>query len=257
MVDGRSIWAAFRFEWRRSLSGFRIASWCVLAFFTPVLIFLVQSRSRADVSQLVMGSVIFVLVVEVTCLLGLLLWGAPLIQSELESNSWIYLAVRPRGRIHLLLGKYVNAVTWVFLAALTAISITAPFVWMVRVGQFWTVIVTLAFLSSLSYGALYVLMAVIFPKRAMVFAVAYTLIFEGLVSLVPATVNRLTIQYRLRSLLFRWMDWYERIPEDARILLSKAPAWQNVGFLLGLTALLLGAAVVIIQYREYAVNSPD
>jgi len=53
------------------------------------------------------------------------------------------------------------------------------------------------------------------------------------------------------------MDWYERIPEDARILLSKAPAWQNIGLLLGLTGLLLGAAVVIIQYREYAVSSPD
>ncbi len=256
-MNAESVWAVFRFEWRRSLSGFRIVAWLVLALFTPILILLVQSRPLDPVSEYVMGSVIFVLVVEVTCLLGLLLWGAPLIQAELESNSWIYLAVRPYGRVHLLLGKYANATTWVFLAAVTAISITSRFVWMVETERLWVVIVALSLLSSLAYGALYVLIAVVFPKKAMVFAVLYTLIFEGLVSLVPATINRLTIQYRLRSLLFHWMDWYDKVPEDARILLSKAPPWQNVGVLLGITVSLLAAAVVAIQFREYLTGGPD
>ncbi len=253
----QSIVAVFRFEWRRSLEGFRIAAWFVLALFTPALILLVQSRQNSNTGDFVIGSVIFLLVVEVTCLLGLLLWGAPLIQSELESHSWIYIAVRPRGRVHLLLGKYANAVVWVFLACLAAITLTAKIAWMIDTVQFWMVIVVLSFLSSLAYGALYVLMAVLFPRRAMVLAVGYTLVFEGLVSLVPATINRLTIQYRLRSLLVHWMGWYEQIPDDAKSLVSQAPPWQNVVLLLVITTSLLGVAVVAIQFREYLTGGED
>ncbi len=49
--------------------------------------------------------------------------GAPLVHAELEGRTWIYLAVRPRGRVSVLLGKYLTAVAWTTLAGWTSTTI--------------------------------------------------------------------------------------------------------------------------------------
>ena len=252
-----SLLAVFQFEWRRSFSGFRIAAWLVLALFTPAVILLLQSNSASVPPNYIFGTIIFYLVVEVTCLLGLLLWAAPMIQSELESNSWIYCAVRPYGRIHVLLGKYCNAIAWVFLAAATAVSITSRFVTMVEVGQFWRVAMVLILLGCMTYGALFALMAVLFPNRAMVVAVVYTIVFEGFMGFIPATINQLTVQYRLRSLLVGWMGWTDQLPTEWLLSISGAPPVQDVLILIATTIGLLGISCFFIGYREYITGRHD
>jgi len=227
--------------------------------FTPALIQAAHLRSESYLSDPVLGSLVFFLITEVTCLLGLLLWGTPLILSELEANSWLYVAVRPGGRLHLLLGKYANAVLWVFMAAFTSMSLTAISSRYIVADVFplWAVVVILSALGSLSYGALFCLIAVAFPKRSMVIAVSYVLVFEFLVSFVPATINRLTILYRLRTLLMQWMGWMEDLPPSAQLFLSDAPAWYNVMVVLGFAAAYLALAALIIQLREYLTHVPD
>lgn len=241
------------------MSPFRIWAWLVLAFFTPILIQTARFRADSVPSDAVLGTIIFFLITEVTCLLGLLLWATPLILTELEANSWLYAAVRPGGRVHLLIGKYLNAVVWVFLAAFASISLTAKSVEYLYGDALllWGVVTALSALASLSYGALFCLLAVAFPRRSMVIAVANVLIFEFLLSFLPATVNRLTVLYRLRSLLVQWMGWYDQLDPNMQLFLSDAPAWQNVLFVLILSAVYLGAAVAVVQFREYLTDRPE
>ena len=120
------------------------------------------------------------------------------------------------------------------------------------------VMLALVGLSCPAYGALYVFIGALLHRRAMVAAVAYTLLMEFVVSFIPAMVNQLTVQYRLRNLLLRWMNWETmaglRDP-NARQFFSEAPAWQHVLILVALTAGLLTASVWLIQRREFA--QPD
>ncbi len=116
--------------------------------------------------------------------------------------------------------------------------------------------VALVSLASACYGALYALFGVVLHRRAMVIAVGYTLVFEFLVSLIPAVINRLTVQYRLRNLLFAWMDWWELLPKEAGdMFLGTEPAWVHLLVLAVGVLGILWLAAQIVQMREYATIS--
>ena len=91
------------------------------------------------------------------------------------------------------------------------------------------------------------------PRRAMLLAVAYTLIFELVISFVPAVINKFTVQYRLRALLVEWCDL--PLPganqSGALSLIGDAPAWRHVAILLLLTPVLLTISVVILRWSEF------
>ncbi|MCU0961150.1 MAG: ABC transporter permease subunit [Pirellulaceae bacterium] len=202
------------------------------------------------------AAVFFGLIPEVITLFGLLLWVPTLVHAELEGRTWIYLAVRPRGRVSVLLGKYLTAITWTMLAGWTSATVCAAIARPDHVLRLWATMMALVTLASLCYGALYALFGVALHRRAMVIAVGYTLVFEFLVSFIPAVINKLTVQYRLRNLLFTWMDWWELVPKEAGdIFLGTEPAWLHL--------LVLGAGVVgvlwlatqVVQLREYATIS--
>jgi ABC-type transport system involved in multi-copper enzyme maturation permease subunit len=245
-----------RFELLRTLTVSRITGWFVLVLF-PVFIvsvityYTADYQDHADVRP--WGMVMFGLIPEVICLLGLLLWATPIVHTELEGRTWIYLAVRPRGRINVLLGKYLAAVLWTASAAWTSailcVLIARP---EMALRLLWCLSALVGF-SCLAYGALYCLIGAFFHRRAMVIAVAYTLVFEFLVSLIPAMINKFTVQYRLRCLLVNWMEWStERFPEGFELLLGDEPSWLHVLILIGIIVGLLVAGTQVIQHREYA-----
>ena len=257
-----SIRAVFQFEWRRSWSPFRIVSWTILALFTPALFLIVSRGGTSSPNDIVLGMSLFFLVPEATCLLALLLWATPSVFSELESHAWLYLAARPNGPVHMLLGKYLNALVWTFSAALASITLTAklgeyylpdPFQW-------WVILASLAAFSTITYGALFCLFAVIWPKRSMVLAVVYIIVFEFLVSFLPATINRLTVQFRLRSLLVDWMGWRRILERDTPTLhavFGDARPWLHALSLLAMAAFYLGLAGWLVSRREYLTHVPD
>ena len=90
----------------------------------------------------------------------------------------------------------------------------------------------------------------------MVIAVVYTLVFELVVSLVPAIINKLTVQYRLRALFVDWTAIDIGRTDDfvTAELISNAPSWVHVVVLIGYTLGLLTAAVCLIRHREYTVS---
>ncbi len=199
------------------------------------------------------GFVFFALIPEVITLFGLLLWVPALVHAELEGRTWIYLAVRPRGRVSVLLGKYLTAITWTALSGWISTTICVLVARPDNALRLWGTMVALVAFSCVAYGAIYSLIGVWLHRRAMVLAVAYTLIFEFLVSLIPAVINKFTVQYRLRNLLFTWMDWWDLVPTGAsNVFLGTEPAWLHVLILCGMVVGILIIAVQLIQHKEYA-----
>jgi ABC-type transport system involved in multi-copper enzyme maturation permease subunit len=211
-----------------------------------------QAELSPGIDDTIWGFIFFGLLPQGVTLLGLLLWATPLVQAELEGKTWIYLAVRPRGRASVLFGKYLAAITWTAVMGWTSATLCVLVAQPEYAWRLWGTLILVVGFACLGYGALYSLIGVLEPRRAMVLAVGYTLVFEFLVSLVPAVINQFTVQYRLRNLFVLFMGWRRLIPEDAgRLLLGDQPAWLHILILCGYALGLMLVARQVIRRREY------
>ena len=86
------ILAVFRFEVRRSLTVARLAWWLALTLFPVGIVALLMTAGAQITNRDVWTSIFFFLCPFTVCLLGLLLWAPSLLQSELEADTWSYLA---------------------------------------------------------------------------------------------------------------------------------------------------------------------
>ncbi len=261
-VERGIVWktlTVIRFEMRRTRTDARALTWLVMVLFPAGLLSLYrwEAETTADFQpppEPILGIVLYGLIPQVVCLLGLLLWVAPVLQAELDGRTWIYLAVRPGGKTATLIGKYLNGIAWTASAALLGLTIgmlagrlhvSEPF-------RVWRVIAGLIFFSCFAYGAAYSVIGAIFHRKAMVVSVAYILIFEVVISNLPAVINQFTVQHHLFNLLFHWMAW--EVPEDAQLLVGGQPAWQHVTALIVYTLTMLSIATLILRWRQYVTS---
>jgi ABC-type transport system involved in multi-copper enzyme maturation permease subunit len=196
-------------------------------------------------------TLLYVLVPEAVCLLGLLVTMCPAVADELERGTWIHVAVRPGGRRALLLGTYLAAVVWTSVVGILG-AILAVFVCGVEdplplIG----VLAGLVLLSTVGRAALFALPAVVLPKRALVASVVVALIVEFMAGFIPAVVNQFAVSLRLRSLLVAWMGWRYKVPADMRVFVDTQPPWLQVAAVLVLATLYLATAVAILEYRQF------
>ena len=94
----------------------------------------------------------------------------------------------------------------------------------------------------------------LFYRRAMIFCVAYTAGIEITMSFVPAVINRLTIQYRLRAFLFDNESPLKKMIDDDtfdRLFVGTDTTTQTVLWLITLTAVFLAVALTSVQVREF------
>ena len=262
-----NVGAVFLFEWRRSLTVPRMAWWLVLAGFPVFIIGLIRftvdasnPASASDVDpvprELWVGF-LFALGPMLVTMLGTMLWVTPALSAELERRSWVYLAVRPHGGRAVLLGKYLAAVTWVIPPVLLGLAVA---VWISRVSggwQIWWAMARLTCLSTPAYAAVYLLLGTIMPRRGMVLAVGYSLLFELVISFVPAVINKLTVHHRLQALLLRWceIDIPPELMSGAMTLIGNSPPWQHVLILLIYPPILLTASLAILQASEFSSSA--
>ncbi|TVQ00430.1 MAG: hypothetical protein EA381_07480 [Planctomycetaceae bacterium] len=247
--------AVFAFEWRRALTFPRLAWLVALAALPPVLLGVVRSAAGSDPPLEIAAILVYVLAPCLACMMSVFLGAAPAISAELEGRSWVYLAVRPHGPLAVLLGKYLVAVSWALPVGLIG-AIGGSLVLMREVSwRLITVQCGLVVLSCVAYAAAFLLIGVIAPKRAMVLGVMYAIFFEVGASLVPAAINLLTIQYRLRCLLVRGMEIdvsrLERNP-ILRSYLGEEPAIWHVSLLLLMAVGFVTVAGLLLRYREFA-----
>ena len=249
MFNPGMILDVIRFELKRSMTKGRIGIWCILVAFPVILFYLMNSISgisRADAwtwSQ-------YLFIVEIVCQLGLLLWATPVVSTEIESQTWIYLAMRQSGRSTVFIGKYFTAVIWTFSAAMVALTLCMVVVPDMFDVFHWYVMTILAALSCIAHAAIFLLIGVLFQKRAMVTAVFYTLAIEYGLSFVPALANKITVNYRLRSLLANWVDLDENIQREL-VFIGAEPTHIHLFCLFTITLVALCAALFRLKYAEY------
>jgi ABC-type transport system involved in multi-copper enzyme maturation permease subunit len=245
--------AVFLFEWKRSLTAARIAWWVVLTVFPVLIVTLVRSVAIEPLPREPWILLLFALTPMVVSMLGTFLWATPAVSAELEGRSWVYLATRPGGNTAVLLGKYLAAVTWVLPAALLGLAMAVALVPLDDAWQIGLIIARITCLSCPAYAAVYLLIGALFPKRAMALAVAYTLLFEFVISMIPAMINTLTVQVRSRTLLIEWTDVsLGEVRDGPMAVLGEPPAWRHVLILVAYTATLLIVAIVRVRQSEYS-----
>lgn len=246
--------AVFAFEWRRALTIPRLVWMIALASFPPVLLLLVRTAARDVPPPEIAAILVFVLSPCVACMMSVFLLATPALASELEGRSWVYLAVRPHGPLSVLLGKYLVAVTWALPVGLLSAILGSLVLGSDNVLQLIWVQCGLVCLSCIAYSAVFLLVGVLAPKRAMVMGVVYAVGFEVLAAFIPAAVNLLTIQHRLRCILVRGMEFDPQHAGDNPVFLAyfgdESTSW-HVGVLLAMTVGYLVAAGLILKYREF------
>lgn len=255
----RGIGTVFRFECKRSLTFKRGIWWMLLAAFPPALMLLILVTAGQPPSYEPVAVAAYVLCPGVVSMLGVFLWATPWLSSELEGRSWVYPAVRPGGKWSILFGKYFAAVAWTIpaglVAATLAILILSPSDRFTVIWTMWKLVVA----SCFSYAAVFVLIGTLFPKRAMVFSIFYTLVMEVVLANIPAAVNLLTVQFRLRCLAVRWLEWDESMAPGRRgrpspvftAYFGDESAMWHVGVLAAMTLGFLAAAAFLVNYREF------
>ena len=103
MILLRGTWAAFRYQWSRSWTPSRFVWWLVLAAFPPFVIGLTYFADSDRPPPEILVQILYVLVPNVACMLGVFLWTSSAVQSEVDNRGWIYLAVRPYAKLaHVL-----------------------------------------------------------------------------------------------------------------------------------------------------------
>ncbi len=249
MMDLGNVAAVFAFEWRRALTPGRIAWWLILTAFPVFLVAMIRMTAGSQAPPREFWPwFLLIMIPLLVAMLGTLLWTSPAVSAELERKSWVYIAIRPNGRTAMLLGKYLAGVTWVLLAALTGLVVSVVISGAEDSGRVLISLIGITLFAVPAYAAAYLLIGVLFPQRAMVLAVAYSLMFEVLISFVPAMVNQLTVCWRLRSLLCYWCD-IEMPPE---VNFATPPAWVHVLLLIVYPLVLLTASVYFIRRREFS-----
>lgn len=254
----------FRFEWKRSRTVPRMAWWVVLTLLPPGLFLLIRLTAGlppVHARDLVASIGTFALCPGVVCVMGVFLWATPAVTSELEGHSWVYLAVRPYGKTSLLIGKYIVAVAWTIpsglISSFLSLLILAPEEFFRALG----VESALVCLSCMAYAAVFALIGVVFIKRTMVIAIAYIIFVEVILASVPAVVNTLTIQFRLRCLGVRWMEMEKQIPPEGhqawRVFFGEETAAWHLFILFAATVGLLAAAAFVLRIREFTSSAED
>lgn len=252
-----------KLEIQRSLTTARILAWLAMAIFPVLIVSLTawqmnqfQTNLSEEDATFAFSMMLYVLLPQVVTPLGLLLWATPVVSSELEGQTWIYAVTRANGRRAVLLGKYIVAILWSSSTAIASAAIAVPITGMPNALQAWIVISFLVVLSAFAYAALFVLIGTLFQRRAMITAFVYMIGVEAFMSLVPATINQLTVSYRLRSILVHAMDLkVSLVSQRQQWFIDETPVWQSVGYLGLYTLILLGISLWRVQASQYSWQS--
>ncbi|MBM4062739.1 MAG: ABC transporter permease [Planctomycetes bacterium] len=195
---------------------------------------------------------LFLLYPQAVCLLLALFYGTSVLADELDGKTLTYLFVRPLPRWRFVAGKYLGIVA--SLALPTAASLGAA--WLIAGAPGGATLIGALLAATLAalcaYNALFVLFGFLVPRRAMIVALLYGVVFEFVGSFVPALVNEFTVTYYLRSLVARLLD--VEIPREiARVVGGASVPGASLALLL-ITVVSLALAARLAARREYVVK---
>ena len=245
-----------RLTFRQMLGGRRI--WLLSAFLSlPILLLGAVLLSKGffeneGAEDVAMALFLYVLFPHFLCVLASLLYGASLLAGEIEDKTLVYLFSRALPRWRILVGKYIA--TTCILGGMVAVSMSVCFLMAGRpVGvRLWLALLATVFAACLAYTAIFALLGIVLPRRAMTIGLIYAVIVEFLLSLVPAVVNEMTVSHYLRSLAYH-IAGLDLPPEAMAIIGDASPTRAVVALVvIPLGALLLSA--IVIHKREWPLT---
>ena len=249
----RNWFAAIRavtgFQLNRLMTRPRLAMGLVGALFPAAVMFAVIRT--APINRDMTVAMIYVLIPEALCVLGLLVTMCPVVADELERGTWIHVTVRPGGRQSLLLGTFAAAVIWTGGVSLVALMLTLFIAQPTQPIGLVVMFTVLIGISCVGRAALFALPAVILPKRALIASVGVALVVEYFAGLLPAVVNQVTVSLRLRSLLVEWMEWREDLPIEMTLFVDDYSAPIQLVAVCILVFILLTTAGFILNRRQF------
>jgi ABC-type transport system involved in multi-copper enzyme maturation permease subunit len=195
---------------------------------------------------------LFLVYPQVMCLLLSLLYGTGVLGHELDNKTLPYLFTRPLRRWQFVLGKYLGIVA--ALAIPTSASLAAAWAILTRFNHAdvlgGVLLGTLG--ALLAYNAVFILLGFITPRRAMIAALLYGILFELVLSFVPALINQITVTYYLRSLVAGAIGL--ELPREVARSLGEASVALSWVALTVIIAVTLSAASLMAARREYVVK---
>jgi len=241
---------AFVFECSRLIKFPRIAWWAGLAAFPTVIMNFIRSLNGPPLHVYEgtdSAGLSLVLASGCATSLALILVATPVVYAELEGHTWTYLAVRPRGKGSVLVGKYLAAVVWASTAGWVGLAGCYWTMGMSELSTLWLSLFGLTFLWSLALGAVLVLIGVLALRRAMVSGVLYIMIFEAAISNIPAVVSKLTVTYHVRSLLAHVADVAPKAPWGPA---GDGSPGAYIAALVTYAIVFLGLALYVLHRRQ-------
>ncbi len=244
-----AIRAVTGFQLNRLMTRPRLAMGLVGALFPAAVMFAVIRT--APINRDMTVAMMYVLIPEALCVLGLLVTMCPVVADELERGTWIHVAVRPGGRQSLLLGTFAAAVIWTGGVSLVALMLTLLISQPTQPIGLVVMFTVLIGISCVGRAALFALPAVILPKRALIASVGVALVVEYFAGLLPAVVNQVTVSLRLRSLLVEWMEWRNDLPIEMTLFVDDYSAPVQILAVCILVFILLTTAGFILNRRQF------
>jgi ABC-type transport system involved in multi-copper enzyme maturation permease subunit len=255
----RNWFAAIRavtgFQLNRLMTRPRLAMGLVGALFPAAVMFAVIRT--APINRDMTVAMIYVLIPEALCVLGLLVTMCPVVADELERGTWIHVTVRPGGRQSLLLGTFAAAVIWTGSVSLVALMLTLLIAQPTQPIGLVVMFTVLIGISCVGRASLFALPAVILPKRALIASVGVALVVEYFAGLLPAVVNQVTVSLRLRSLLVEWMEWREDLPIEMTLFVDDYSAPIQLVAVCILVFILLTTAGFILNRRQFPPSAEN
>ena len=209
-------------------------------------------RAGGITLQLITAVYLFVLYPQVICLLLALLYGTSILGHELDGKTLPYLFTRPLPRWRFVTGKYLGivaslivptsvslAAAWFLMGALSDLKLLLA-VWIGTLG------------ALLAYNAVFSLFGFLTPRRGMIVALLYGIIFELILSFAPALVNQVTVTYYLRSLVVEFLDL--EVPRQLSRMVGGASLSTAALSLGAIIAVTLGLSSLMAARREYVVK---
>ena len=250
-----SAWAVAAFQLDRLMTRPRLAMALVGALFPPAVMFAAIRTAPLDRNMAVV--MIYALIPEALCVLGLLVSMCPVVADELERGTWIHVAIRPGGRRSLLLGTFAAAVLWTSSVAVTGLLLTLFIAQLTQPIGLAAMFIALIVLSCIGRAALFALPAVILPKRALIASVGVAFLVEYMAGFLPAVVNQVTVSLRLRSLLVEWMGWRQQLPVEMMLFVDMYPASIQIIAVVILVMVLLTVACFILNRRQFPPSAEN
>ena len=155
---------------------------------------------EVDIEGFAMSAFLYLMYPQSLCILASLLYGASLLAGEIEDKTLTYLFTRALPRWKVLLGKYLATASALSVLTLGSMSVAYVLCGLPIGPRVWLALAATITSACFAYTALFCLLGLFVPRRAIPVGLIYAVVVEGILSIIPAVVNELTVSYYLRSL---------------------------------------------------------